>query len=59
MYFEDQTQCPLLEDFESFWSDIPYCAMLYDELTAWTLSELCRKDFNECPTYQKFLNETK
>lgn len=60
MYFEDPEKCPLLEDQESKWDEIPYCAMLYSKLTAWTLSELCYKNFAECPTYKKCLkNQTK
>lgn len=57
MLFEDPEKCPLLEDQESKWDKIPYCAMLYSELTAWTLSELCYKNFVECPTYKKVLEE--
>lgn len=58
MYFEDPEKCPLLEDQESKWDEIPYCAMLYSRLTAWTFSELCYKNFTECPTYKKALKET-
>ena len=59
MLFEDYNQCPLLEDEESIWDYIPYCAMIYDELTAWTLTELCSKNYKDCPTYKKFLVESK
>lgn len=59
MYFEDPTKCPLLEDQESIWAEIPYCAMVYNELTAWTLSELCYKNFTECPAYIKAMKQTK
>ncbi len=52
-------KCPLLEDEVSRWGDIPYCVMIYDELTTWTLDELCYKKFMECPAYKKVLNENK
>ena len=57
MYFEDPEKCPLLEDEVSKWAKTPCCVMLYNELTAWTLSELCYKNFKECPTYKKVLEE--
>ncbi len=57
MFFEFPEKCPLLEDKESNWDEIPYCAMLYNKLTAWTLSELCYKNFTECPIYQKVKKE--
>ena len=53
MCFEDSTKCPLLEDQESIWAEIPYCAMVYNELTARTLLEFCYKNFTECPAYIK------
>lgn len=59
MFFEELTKCPLLEDDESIWCDIPYCTIIYDELTAWTLSELCYENYEECPVYKKYLNKTK
>lgn len=59
MIFEDPTKCPLLEDKETVWENIPYCSFVYGELTAWTLDELCFKNFKDCPVYKKFLDEQK
>lgn len=57
--FEDTTKCPRLEDEVPRGKDIPYCVMLYNKLTLWTLDELCYKNFTECPAYKKFLQENK
>lgn len=57
MEYEEIIKCPLLEDEVSRWDAIPYCVMIYNELTAWTLDELCYKNFTECPTYKKFVQE--
>ena len=57
MFIEFAIKCPLLEDQESIWDDIPYCVRLYNKLTLWTLDELCYKNFTECPTYKKFVQE--
>ncbi len=59
MECKELIKCPLLEDEVSRWDNIPYCVMVYNELTAWTLGELCYKNYTECPTYKKVLNENK
>ena len=59
MCFEDPTKCPLLEDEKSIWDKIPYCTVVYNELTSWTLCELCYKDFKECPAYKEFFTKSK
>lgn len=59
MFFEDHEKCPLLEDQESTWDKVPYCAVLYNELTTWTLSELCYKNFKDCPKYKKVIEKVK
>jgi len=56
---EEIIKCPLLEDEIPSWNDIPYCVMLYNNLTLWTIDELCYKNFTECPAYKKFLQENK
>lgn len=58
MYFEDPDKCPLLEDNESIWDKIPYCTIVYNELTAWTLCELCYKNYEECPAYKEFISKS-
>ena len=57
MFFEEPIKCPFLEDEESIWANIPYCVIVYGELTAWTLTELCRKDFKKRPAYIKTMNK--
>ncbi len=57
MYFEDLDKCPLLEDTIPQKRVLPHCVMNYDNLTLWTIEELCYKNYIECPTYVKFLNE--
>lgn len=57
MFFEEPIKCPFLEDDESIWDEIPYCVIVYDKLTAWTISELCYKDFQKCPAYIKTMNK--
>ena len=57
MFFEDPEKCPLLEDRVPQQKIIPHCVMLYEDLTLWTIEELCYKNFTECPTYIRFLNE--
>ena len=59
MYFEDPKKCPFLEDEESKWAKIPYCVMVYNELTLWTLDKLCYKNFTECSAYKKAIEEAK
>lgn len=59
MYFEDPDKCPLLEDRIPQHKIIPHCVMLYDDLTLWTIEELCYKNFTKCPVYQKVKYEEK
>ncbi len=59
MCFEDFEKCPYLEDEKSVWADLPYCVMVYDELTVWTFEELCYKNFTECPVYKKIMEKVK
>ena len=58
MFFEDPEKCPLLEDRIPHQRIVPHCVLLYDELTAWTIEELCYKNFTECPTYKKAIEQS-
>lgn len=58
MFFEDPEICPLLEFTKPLRGDAPHCIMIYDDLTLWTLDELCYKSFEKCPIYQKVKNES-
>ena len=57
MYFEDPEKCPLLEDRIPQQKILPHCVMLYEDLTLWTIEELCYKNYIECPTYKKVKEE--
>ena len=58
MFIKEPIKCPFFEDKESIWADIPYCVIVYGELTAWTLTELCGKDFHKCPAYIKTIKKS-
>ncbi|MBR5544851.1 MAG: hypothetical protein IKU66_05195 [Clostridia bacterium] len=57
MFFEDPEKCPLLEDSIPQQRILPHCVIIYDDLTLWTIEELCYKNFIECPTYKKVKEE--
>ncbi len=57
MFFEDPETYPLLEDTVPQQKIIPHCVMLYNDLTLWTIEELCYKNFTACPTYKKVKEE--
>ena len=57
MLFEDPEICPLLEFTKPQRGDAPHCIMIYNDLTLWTLNELCHKNFEKCPTYKKTIEE--
>lgn len=59
MFFEDLETCPLLEYSYLHRGFNPHCVMIYDDLTIWTIEELCNKNFTKCPVYKKTIDSTK
>lgn len=53
MFFESPEICPFLEATHLYKGLNPHCVMIYNDLTLWTIEELCCKSFTDCPTYKE------